>query len=337
MTRRTLRTALALSAALLALTLAVPASASAASFGAGGDGREVHWGLTIQSAVCVQGARVLLGEIAQPLGALPHDEWERMAATELWPAPEALGRSYSISRQRLAKLLRHYLGKNARRCTLPSGLTIQRGGAVVNAQDLEESVNRALAARLAAMPGRAELSRLSLPNTVFLDGPFSYVDVQTDGTLESGRVNLRLDLCAGDGTVLKTVRASAFVSQWVAVPCAAKPLNNRQVLDGSSVEYCEKNLAHSRGEYWDGTGGPWRMRRSVGVGQPILRQDLEIQPAVGRGQAVTLVYQGKHVHLQTLGEALADGAVGQAIAVKNRTSGKTVQAVVVSQDTVAVR
>lgn len=332
MTRKVVRVPLVLAIFALALLWLMPTAA----FGQHQTDAPA-WGLSIKTAACAAGERVLLGEIAEPWGALPPQSWDKLAATELWSAPDRPGKAYVVSRQKLEEMLPHYLGKLAGVCTLPTGLTIQRGGTVLLREDLERAVRDQMEPKLAALQGRAELVRLTLPEVIFVDAPYSHMVVDTGDALEPGRLNVDVSLRTGDGTEIRRVRGTGFINHWVPVACAKRPINTREEFDASLVEYREMNMAYSKGETWDGTGGPWRMRRPVGAGQPILVSNMEIVPAVGRGQPVRLIYQGRNVRLQTTAKALADGAIGEMITVENETSGRTVQAVVVSQDTVAVR
>lgn len=295
------------------------------------------WGLSIKASACAKGDKVLLGEIAEPYGAIPGDTWRDLARKELWPAPNKQGRSEVISRRRLGELLREHLGERAERCSLPSGLTVQRGGAIIDKQAMYDRVYEFLRPKLALMGGRAELSGFNAPESVSLSEGYSRLEIELVDKLSAGRVNLRIKALAGDGRLVRQVAANVFVDHWVAVPCAARPVNPGETITPELVTFREKNLAYFRGQPWDGKGGPWRVKWPVGTDQPLIREAIEPEPLVGKGATVNLVYQGRNVQLATAAEAMEDGGMGQIISVRNVKSGKLVQAVVMNKDTVAVR
>jgi len=121
------------------------------------------------------------------------------------------------------------------------------------------------------------------------------------------------------------------------VPCVALPLNRGDVLRPEAVTVMHKNLAYIRGNLWDGMGGPWQAIRSLGAGQPILVTDIEPQSAVRRGSVVALVFEKGGIKVSTQAEALADGGLGDTIAVRNLQSKKQVFGTVRDSATVVVR
>jgi len=322
--------AMALSKLAAGLTFGAVFTVAAVAFAA-------DWGLSIKSNASVKGERVLLGEIAEPYGSISRQAWDELARTELWPAPDREGRSEVIPRRRLDELLREHLGKKAELCSLPSGLTVQRGGALLDKQALLRRVEEYLAPRLAMLEGRAQLAGFNAPDLVSLNEGYARLEIELLDKVAAGRINLRIKALAGDGRLVRQVAANVFVDHWVAVACAARPVNPGEAILPDMVTFRERNLAYFRGQPWDGKGGPWRVKRSVGAEQPFSTDNIELTPLVGKGAPVNLVYEGRHVQLATQGEALEDGGLGQMISVRNVQSGKLVQAVVMNKDTVAVR
>jgi flagella basal body P-ring formation protein FlgA len=295
------------------------------------------WGLSIKTSACAQGSKILLGEIATPYGPIPAGTWEKLARMELWSSPEREGRSEAFSRRKIAELLHEHLGELAVRCSIPSGLTVQRGGALLDKQALLARVEEYLRPKLALMGGRAELAGFNAPEVVSLGEGYARLEIELLDKLAAGRVNLRIKAVAGDGRLVRQVAANVFVDHWVAVACASRPVNPGEVIVPDMVTFREKNLAYFRGTPWDGKGGSWQVKRPVGAEQPFNLDILEPVPLVVKGSTVNLVYQGRHVQLAIQAEAMQAGGLGETIPVRNIHSGKLVQAVVMSKDTVAVR
>lgn len=78
------------------------------------------------------------------------------------------------------------------------------------------------------------------------------------------------------------------------------------------------------------------LRYSVAAGQPLVRSMLTGPLLVHYGQMVSLVAQGMGVRLVALGQAMADGRVGQSVLVRNVQSGRVVSGVVDAQGQVVV-
>jgi flagella basal body P-ring formation protein FlgA len=140
---------------------------------------------------------------------------------------------------------------------------------------------------------------------------------------------------SADGRPARRYAASAFVNVWRPLPVPSRPMNRLEPLNLAYVQYRRSNLAYNDNA-WDGTGGPWRMAKSVGAGQVIRLSDIEPVPVIAKGAKVNLVYMGENLRLQVKAEALADGGVGQKIQVRNLQSNRKILATVQDADTVLV-
>lgn len=79
------------------------------------------------------------------------------------------------------------------------------------------------------------------------------------------------------------------------------------------------------------------LRYGVSAGQPILRGMLTGAQLVHSGQPVDLVALGPGIRLVALGQAMADGRVGQPVLVRNVQSGRVITGIVSPQGQVVVR
>lgn len=304
-----------------------------AAFAAEGSG----WRIVVKEAACAYGPRLLLSEIAEVRGAPPAGVWERLSTRELWRNAERPGRQTSVSRDQLEQLLRHYVPEVATRTwALPSQLTVQYGGALVDRFEIERQAVAFLTPRAAGLGGEAEFRDFRLPENVFLDNQYDHVEMELPGPLKPGRVNLRLKVVTPDGKVVRRLAASVFLDLWKAVPSASRPLNRMRPLDPADVTFLRKNVAYLP-DVWDGRGGPWRVARPVGQGQPITMSSLEPLPAVIKGERVMLVYHGERIQVAVKAEALSDADVGQMVTVRNLQTKKEILATVIDAHTVAVR
>lgn len=294
------------------------------------------WWLQVKSAACAQGPKVLLGDIALPQGDMPEDVWKRMAQRPLWNAPERAGHQTAMSRERLLSLLRHHAEDLAGVCALPAQIIVQRGGSVVSAPEIQTRIVDFLTSHAPALGGELEIKDMHTPDAIFLTSGYDRLEILPSSPLKPGRINMLFEVKSGAGKVQRRYATSAFVNVWKAVPCAARPMNRLEPVDLANVKFMRKNLAYNP-KAWDGTGGPWRIVRSVGTGQVITLADIEPVPVIAKGDTVSLVFEGVNLRLHVKAEALSDGGVGQAIQVRNLQSKRKILATVKDSSTVVVR
>ena len=326
--RRTARCLVASALAALCL-LVLAATAQAVEMRQG-------WWLQIKGAACAQGPQVLLGDIALPQGEMPESAWKEMAQRPLWKAPERAGHQTAMSRERLVSLLRFHAQDLVDACALPAQLIVQRGGSVVEAPEIARRIVDFLTSQGPALDGELEIKDLHAPDNIFLSAGRDKLTLQATSPVKPGRINMIFEVKSSEGKVQRRYAASAFANVWKAVPCPTKPMNRLEQVNVTNVQFMRKNLAYNS-NVWDGTGGPWRMVKSEGAGQPITMADIEPVPVIAKGDKVNLVFEGQNLRLHVKVEALSDAGVGQPIQVRNLQSNRKILATVQDASTVVVR
>lgn len=81
---------------------------------------------------------------------------------------------------------------------------------------------------------------------------------------------------------------------------------------------------------------PQRLRFAVAMGAVISPNTLEPDAAITRGQQVRLVNTQGHFNISMRGVALKEGAIGSRIQVRNNSSGRIIEGIVTSAETVAI-
>lgn len=298
---------------------------------------EAPWRLSVGTAAVAKGDRVLLGDIANPVGELSPTHWRRLAAIELWAAPAKPGDQEIVPRDKLQELLNYYLGDVGQLCVLSGQMVVQRGGRVILGPELERMVVETLTPQVSAMEGDVRLRDFRLPHQVFLGDAQSTLDIVVAGQFKPGRLSLAITEKDPAGNEGRRLTGTVFMDQWLSVPCAARPVNTHDRLGPEHVAFERKNSAFMSGDPWDGRSFGMRVKRPVGAGEVIYAKNLEEVPLVSRGDVVTLEFQGRFVHLSTNAKALSDGKLGERIPVRNMGSNREVIAEVVNADTVVVR
>ncbi|WP_247648341.1 flagellar basal body P-ring formation chaperone FlgA [Pseudodesulfovibrio sp. zrk46] len=321
---------------LCVLALAMVLVLGTASFIGAASEAGNNWRLMVKSAACVQGPYVLLGEIADPLPGVDDRTWQSLAKIKLWKASKKLGRPVTADQENLRKIFKYYMGGMANNLVLPNQLTVQTGGAVITAQELRARVVAFLTPRAKDLGGDVEFKNLKLPMHFFFKNATDQLVIELGDDIRAGRNIVRLKARSTDGRVRSTKAGSVFLNVWKAVPVASRPLNRFERVTNDKVTFKRVNLAYNP-ELWDGTGGPWRMARTLGRGQAFTRSHVERIPPIEKGERVTLVYKNKRIQLSIKAEALAEAEIGQQVSVRNLQSQRTVLATVVADDTVVVK
>ncbi|KHK02159.1 flagellar basal body P-ring formation chaperone FlgA [Desulfovibrio sp. TomC] len=295
------------------------------------------WRLAVRDVATAAGERVLLSEIAEPQGDFPADAWATLGATPLWYAPETVGRQAVIPSAKVLEGLRYYLRDAPVEFSLPTQLTLGRGGRVVAAPALRTMAVETLTPKVSALGDEARLVSVTAPDHLFVDDQATVgIDVSE---ITPGKTAFRYVVTGPGARILQQVPAEAVVEHVARVPVAIKSILPK---DGAAVEqiafvYERRNMAGIKGRVFDPANGQWRARRGVGPGQIIMADDMEQMPLILRGDQVKLIYEGRKVRLTMLAEAVTDGAPGGKITVKNSKNSKEITGVVRDNTTVVIQ
>lgn len=290
----------------------------------------------IHPVAAISGTHVTFGDIASPLTPQGRAKWANLSGQQLWPAPEN-GRTITLSRDRFADMLRQYMGNTASVCRVPSQVVLQGGGQVIFEEELRSRVVTFLTPQARLLGEEIALRDYRLPSHIFLSHIQEELAIELTRPLQPGRNSVRFLIHAADGNIVRRLTGTFFLDVWRAVPCATRPLNSGTQLGPEDMAFQRKNLAYLREPPWNGLGGPWQLRSPVGMDQTIFFSALQPLPAVRKGDQVLLVYEGDLVRLQILAQAMADGAIGETIPVRNLQNNNEILARIQNFETVVVR
>lgn len=289
--------------------------------------------IELRPAVSVSAGEVSLGDVAylrsDDLAAL-----QQFMALPLGRAPKA-GTATSLTRDSLARWVGARLSPVGTRVTW-------RGAPEVAVQ----SVAHELSGFLVEQTARASL-------TGWLKQRATRFSVETvvpprDVSVPPGQVALRVRPLPAEDTVASRQRVwvdvsvdnesvrsiavdftvAAYAPAWVSprgVPASTRL--PKQALQREEVSITAPGFRASPPLE---AAGELRTRRTIAPGSVVATGDVEAVPAVSRGEQVTLLAGDGALSLETRGEALQDGRVGQAVRVRAAGSASPVLAQVVS-------
>ncbi len=183
----------------------------------------------------------------------------------------------------------------------------------------------AVAVRVGRLDRRLRLTRCDKPLEVF-DPP---------GSRDLGNTTVGVRC---NGAHPWTLYVPVTIDAFAEVVVAATPLSRGETLDATKVKVARYNLAKLPQGYFDDPTEVigMRLRRNLTAGQPLVPAMLKAQRLIQRGQRVTMVARGNGLEVRMPGEALAHGARGQRIRVRNLSSKKVVEGVVTEEGEVRV-
>ena len=139
------------------------------------------------------------------------------------------------------------------------------------------------------------------------------------------RVTFKLEI-ERRGQVVSRRYPQVLIEGKAPVLVAARNLPARRPIEASSLLRETHKLARVKpGSLGSFTVSGMLASRRIAAGSVIARSDLKAPPVVHRGQRVRIELHASSVSVSTAGEALADGAVGQMVAVRNLSTGRRLQ------------
>lgn len=315
--------------ALVAVAMFLAASSS---FGAD----PYPWKLQLAPAASIAGDRVMLGEIAEPVGDIDPETWKILAATPLWPFPGREGQ-ITLSRGKVQDDLDRIFSGSTRNFIVPDQIVLRKGGgAPLATNDLRKLVVEFLTEKMGGAGNEVEVKDVVLPQQIFLREDTERLSVDIVGAPTPGRMSLRLTVSSLDGRILKQIAANAQVNVWRVIPVANRGMGPK---DGPITEerfiFERRNLATIHGTPMDAKSVmPMRVKYSIGPGAALTSENTEPVPAITKGEQVTMVWNGPHISLSMPVVALTDGAKGGQISVRNVQGGKEIGAIVKDERTV---
>ncbi|MBF0480354.1 MAG: flagellar basal body P-ring formation protein FlgA [Desulfovibrionaceae bacterium] len=294
------------------------------------------WRLKVVQAAAVSHEQVTLGDIAVPVGQIDPLDWEQLKAIELFSAPPQAGKPMSISRAGLRAALEYHLKDLVNNLILPEQLVLQYGGKAYLPEELQAMAMEVLKPQIKAMEGEPEIRDWSFPLYVFIaDG--ERLTAETAGAVQPGRVSVRWTVIGASGKADRQFSGGIFLNLWAMVPVAAKAIGPGDgPINAGMVTYARRNLANLRPKMWDGRGGPWRVKSTIGADQVIYADNLETPPMVKKGDEVTVRYDGPNIRITAKAMAMHDAKPDGTIEVQNLQSKKQFAAKVIDAKTVAV-
>ena len=281
--------------------------------------------VTIPKEVTVKGEWIRLGEIAIIQG-------ERDALRDITLGKAPLPGSERILR---CAMIKAKVGEGVK-LSCPGKVKVKRAFQRLTEDQIKEIVLEHLKGKL-PFARRLELEDFKISGKAILPvGKVRYLVFENSRKI-LGRASFTVLLRVGNFE--QKVLVSGVVRAWAPVPLASRRINRHQLLMPQDITMRELELSRlPRSIVLDPR---WlygkRTLTSIPRGSPFRWDQVEVPPAVRRGDVVKVIVDTPRVRAQVLAVVLEEGRIGETIRVRNLSSGKEFLAEVVSESILKVR
>ncbi|MBY0406281.1 MAG: flagellar basal body P-ring formation chaperone FlgA, partial [Rickettsiales bacterium] len=143
---------------------------------------------------------------------------------------------------------------------------------------------------------------------------------------------------AEDGAVISAIPASGHFSEMVEVPVLKRPVRNGDIIAESDIELRDFAKDRTRPDTISDLSSliGKTPSRSISPYRPLRESEVTHLAIIKRDAMVQMTYTTPGMHISTTGQALAAGAKGDVIDVRNTASKKVVRAVIQTAESVQV-
>lgn len=141
-----------------------------------------------------------------------------------------------------------------------------------------------------------------------------------------------------DGRVMDSTSVPTYIEVWQEVVLAAKPLGRNQPITEADIRIERMNLARvpSNAIFRPDQVLGNRANRAIAVNSVLRSDQVEIPPAIRKGDVVQVLAETKVLKITTMAVAQENGGVGESIRMMNVRSKRKFHATVIDAQTVKV-
>lgn len=143
-----------------------------------------------------------------------------------------------------------------------------------------------------------------------------------------------------DGELVRTIAVTVDCRLYRDIVVAARTLRRGEMLmaDGA-VDLEERDITQLRNGFYADFQDLEMLQtsRPIGAGDIVTHRHAEPVPVIHRGDQIVVQVTSTHMALETVGEAMQDGGIGEQIRVRNADSGKVLRGEILEAGLVRVR
>lgn len=285
----------------------------------------------------IDGEQILLGDIAQV--SADEEKAKRLRQISLGFSPN-IGMKREIFRDQFLRAIAA-AGFSADDFTLQSApkIVVRRSSQTLNQDSIREAVENAVSANFQTESVEIIITKLQLPEKIELPkGKVEILAAPISGVrnfLAPFTVLLEIKV---DGKTKHRTSANVEIETFAEVLVMNKPLKANQRITENDVHTAKIRLEKPLANYLldaEKLRGK-KLLKNVSADEPLLATSIIADAVIRVGDSVKIVGQSEKMQIIVLGEARANGRIGERIPVKNKESGIILQAIVVDEGLVKV-
>lgn len=292
--------------------------------------------LAIPAEAAVKGDRVILGEISriESYDSAFDDLVGRLKTIDLGDAPAPMVRTTIPGMKILETIERAGIPRDALAYSIPQSVTIERSGREISNEEVLGAVKNEL---IRSQGLDLQVRGVAWNNQYVIPMGATEVRIERLGLPSSGRLPIRVTVDV-DGTPATRFLATATVDDWRAVPIVNRTIERGELIATDDISVVRMNMSSQPADLADNdrTVVGKRTKARINAGAPVRLSQIDVPPAVAKGEKAVMIYEAGGLKVTAVGIALEDGITGEDMNLKNETSGKIVRAKVIGQSTVKV-
>jgi flagella basal body P-ring formation protein FlgA len=298
--------------------------------------------IVIHEAARVHGPKLLLGDVAE-FNGITEAQKKQLSAVALGDAP-AFGESRKFTNISIAEALRagmRQIGMNGDssdqkvlKLQIPSTVTITGRGVIISETELREKIISGVSETCTGCI--VKITELRTPKLEDIS-PSGRWDLRADYSKIRGSFQLALEVFEpNENKKIYWLSGRVVISKQV-------PVVLRNLAPGTRVQPGDIHMAERDITYLlDNSPGEKEaigslLKSPVSANQVLLKSHIKRQPALNRGQIVTLTSGKSEWSISMKGVAQDEGYVGDLVKVQNPDTKKIIAGIVVSEGVVEVR
>ena len=219
--------------------------------------------------------------------------------------------------------------------SIPQTVSVEREGRVVSNNEVMTALQQLVEKDKGL---EVQLKEVSWPNQQLIPMGETQVRVERLGEPSSGKIPLRVEVFVDDKPAARFL-ATAMADDWREVPVLGRRMERGEVIGLNDVQMVRLNMLKLPNDVAAKTDEliGRRAKMTIMAGETIKRSSIDIPPVIPKGQKVKMLLQSGMLIASATGVAVEDGFDGSIVRVRNDSSKKIVEAVVVSPEEVRVK
>lgn len=199
-----------------------------------------------------------------------------------------------------------------------------------------EEINRLCKEKIQSLvsDGRIEVIERKIPDIVLCDGSLR-LELSPSISFNSAVVNIDVFV---DGKLVRRIKPCFKIKRFKNVVVCLKQIKPKETITEDMVTIEEREITHTSGYIEKIDDAVLKeAKRRIEEGEIILSNNIKEKPVINFGDIVTIIKRGDGFFIKAKGMAISTGYKGKSISVRNLSSQRIVEGIVINKEEVEIR